>query len=474
MSAITATKPEQTRYLGVAPILARARTIVESRHQSGVLVLTDSPQAAQEMFEALRFFLPSGRLHELQLFTDYETLPYDLFSPSAELIAERLKALYRMTQQGALTTVASVGSALHCLPPPSYLQTHALILTTGDRRQPDQLRRQLQDAGYQLVERVSDYGEFAVRGAIIDLYPSGTPSPCRIEFFDDEVESLRYFDPDTQLSIARVDSIELLPAREFPLDDNSIGAFRNRWLQRFDSDPRLSSVYQAVSKGRSAQGIENYLPLFFERTLSLFDYLPADTHLYLSGNLTGAVENQWHQISQRFEQYGGNLGHPLLEPGELYLSASDLFGRLKGFERSQWREDQQQQEALPLPDVALHYRAEDPCAGLRELMAQQRILICAESAGRREVLLDTLVRADIHCEPVENWQAFLVSDIPLGITLGNFRQGCLFPGLNLALIAENDLLAERVADSSARRDQQFQYQPVNIASHGWIGGAVQK
>lgn len=446
-------------YLADAPVAARARQITSQFATEPLVVVTDTAAAAAEMYDALKFFLNPADRDKLQFFGDYETLPYDVFSPSAEVVSERQRALYRVLRGDNLITVTSITALLQKLPPKSYLTGHALLLEVGERIEPEKLRNTLVEAGYQKVEAVRERGQFSVRGSIIDLYPSGAPLPCRIDFFDDEVQSLRLFEPDTQLTIEKVSSIDLLPAREFPLDENAIRNFRNRWLKQFEGDPRNSSVYESIRRGRAAQGVESYLPLFFDEMQSFFDYLPDSTCLYLTKSLPATVENLWREIQHRFEQYSGNIEQPLLPPTELYQSASEIFAQVKNYRRKQWRAEQVSDETKALPDVALHFRTEDPYANAQSLIDNHsRVLICAETPGRREVLLDTLAKGQLKPDVFDSWHEFLTASAPLGICLGNFPQGCIFTTDDLALVAENDLLTEKVASQHQNRAQRKRQQ----------------
>src|SRR6185436_1675245 len=267
---------------------ALALGIAESarRHAGLVLTVARDTHAAQSLEQDLRVL--AGDLPVLH-FADWETLPYDLFSPHPDIISQRVAALYRLPSTTRGVLVVPVSSLMQRLPPPSWIAGNALDLRKGQKLDLDAEKRRLENSGYRNVPQVNDPGVFAVRGALLDLYPMGSDVPYRIELFDDEIDSLRSFDPETQRSDHPVDSVKLLPAREFPLDAASTKAVREKLRERFDFDPRHCPRYQDLKEGVAPAGIEYYLPLFFDRTASLFDHLPADTLLVLGDGVDAAA-----------------------------------------------------------------------------------------------------------------------------------------------------------------------------------------
>ena len=267
------------QHWGNLPGAALSLAIAEaaSNAKRFTLLLTADSQSAERLQEELSFFAPDlPVLH----FPDWETLPYDLFSPHQDIISQRIAALYRLPELKHGVLVVPITTALHRLAPKRFLLGSSLVMQVGQQLDVNQMRGNLEAAGYRCVDTVYEHGEFAVRGALIDLFPMGSSQPYRIDLFDDEIETLRTFDPETQRSIDKVESIKLLPAREFPLEKKAVTDFRGRFRERFDVDFRRCPIYQDLSTGITPAGIEYYLPLFFEETATLFDYLPADTQVF--------------------------------------------------------------------------------------------------------------------------------------------------------------------------------------------------
>ena len=281
---------------GAAQGLAIAEAARSS--QRFTLLLTDNSQSAERLKEELAFFAPElPVLH----FPDWETLPYDVFSPHQDIISQRVAALYQLPQLQQGILVVPINTALHRLAPKSFMIDASLMLDIGQKLNVESMRSRLQASGYQCVDTVYEHGEFAVRGALLDLFPMGSEAPYRIDLFDDEIETLRTFDPETQRSNEKVESIRLLPAREFPLDKKARGDFRARFRERFDVDFRRCPLYQDLAGGIIPAGIEAYLPLFFEETSSLFDYLPEDAQVFSLLGVDAAAEVFWQDIRSRYE-----------------------------------------------------------------------------------------------------------------------------------------------------------------------------
>ena len=328
----------------------------QGQKQLSVLI-TDSSRNALLLQDELRFFAPDL---PVLLFPDWEILPYDLFSPHQDIISQRIAALYQLPSMQHGILIVPIGTALQRLAPKDFLLGGSLMLDTGQTLDIESMRNQLQSAGYHCVDTVYEHGEFAVRGSLLDLYPMGSELPYRIDLFDNEIETLRTFDPETQRSIEQVNSIRLLPAREFPFDSKSRTDFRNRFRERFDTDFRRCPIFQDVSNGILSSGIEIYLPLFFEQTATLFDYLPADSLLFTLPGIEQACENFWKDVRSRHEELRGDIERPLLPPVELYLPVEDFFAQVKQHPRivldSHTQENAVGIENLPvqtLPDLTL-------------------------------------------------------------------------------------------------------------------------
>jgi transcription-repair coupling factor (superfamily II helicase) len=418
------------------------------------LLLTADSQSAERLQEELSFFAPDlPVLH----FPDWETLPYDLFSPHQDIISQRIAALYRLPELKHGVLVVPITTALHRLAPKRFLLGSSLVLQVGQQLDVNQMRGNLEAAGYRCVDTVYEHGEFAVRGALIDLFPMGSSQPYRIDLFDDEIETLRTFDPETQRSIDKVDSIKLLPAREFPLEKKAVTDFRGRFRERFDVDFRRCPIYQDLSTGITPAGIEYYLPLFFEETATLFDYLPADTQVFSLPGIEKAAEQFWVDARSRYEDRRVDPERPLLPPADIFLPVEDCFARLKNWPRVVVSQDDIEEgvgrtrfNARALPDLAIQAKAGEPLAALRRFIEEYpgRVLFCAESAGRREVLLELLARLKLKPKEAEDWPAFVASGERLGICIAPLDEGLLLD--ELALVAESPLFGQRVMQRRRR------------------------
>ncbi|CAM3768696.1 transcription-repair coupling factor [Ectopseudomonas alcaliphila] len=441
---------------GNLPGAALSLTIAEAASDAGrfTLVLTEGSQSAERLQEELAFFAPDlPVLH----FPDWETLPYDVFSPHQDIISQRIAALYRLPQLSRGILVVPITTALHRLAPKSFLLGGSLVLDVGQKLDVEQMRTHLEAAGYRYVDTVYEHGEFAVRGALIDLFPMGSDTPYRIDLFDDEIETLRTFDPENQRSIDKVESIRLLPAREFPLEKKAVTDFRGRFRERFDVDFRRCPIYQDLSSGITPAGIEYYLPLFFEETGTLFDYLPGDTQVFSLPGIEKAAEQFWGDARNRYEDRRVDPERPLLPPADIFLPVEDCFARLKNWPRVVVNQDdiepgvgQTRFDARALPDLAIQAKAGEPLAALRRFIEEYpgRVLFCAESAGRREVLLELLARLKLKPREVDGWPAFVASPERLNICIAPLDEGLLLD--DLALIAESPLFGQRVMQRRRR------------------------
>ncbi len=420
------------------------------------LLLTADSQSAERLEQELCFFAPElPVLH----FPDWETLPYDLFSPHQDIISQRIASLYRLPELTHGILVVPITTALHRLAPTRFLLGSSLVLDVGQKLDVEQMRSRLEATGYRCVDTVYEHGEFAVRGALIDLFPMGNPLPYRIDLFDDEIETLRTFDPETQRSIDRVESIRLLPAREFPLNKEAVTGFRARFRERFDVDFRRCPIYQDLNSGITPAGIEYYLPLFFEESATLFDYLPTDTQVFSLPGIEQASEHFWNDVRNRYEERRVDPERPLLPPAELFLPVEDCFARLKNWPRvvvSQQEVDagvgRERFPARDLPELAIQAKANQPLAALERFLDEfpGRVLFTAESAGRREVLLELLARLHLRPQAVDGWLDFIGSSERLAICIAPLDDGLLLDEPAVALIAESPLFGQRVMQRRRR------------------------
>jgi transcription-repair coupling factor (superfamily II helicase) len=360
------------------------------------LVLTATAEDARRLAAETAWLAPGRRV---RLLPDWETLPYDAFSPHQDLVSERLATLYALTQGQCDLIIAPVSTAVVRLAPPHYLAAHAFAIRKGDRLDLNRLRQQCATAGYHAVSQVMSPGEFCVRGGLIDLFPSGSVIPYRIDLFDDEVEQIRCFDVDTQRSLYPVGEINLLPAREFPLDEAGRSGFRRRFREHFVNDPTKTTIYRDVSNGIATAGIEYYLPLFFDQTATLFDYLPDDAAVCLHRDVPGALSTFWKETRSRFELLRHDRDRPLIEPTVVFLDEEQLYRQIQDRARVSLAAagDAAADQATPgltsaLPALAIDRRAEDPAHRLRAFRDQfpGTILVVAESPGRRESIAELL------------------------------------------------------------------------------------
>lgn len=438
-----------------------------------ILVIADSAASAAQIESELRFFAGARADSPPVIpFPDWETLPYDVFSPHQDIVSDRLTALHRLPHLNNGIVVTSINTVLQRLPPPSFLAAHTFVYRTGDRIDPEALRQQLTLAGYHQVDTVYEHGEYAVRGALIDIYPMGARQPFRIDLFDDEIETLRTFDPETQLTIENVTAINLLPAREVPLDKDAIRLFQDQWHQAFDVDHTRCTVYQSIREGVPPQGIEYYLPLFFQETATLFDYLPADCKLFTHPELEPCMEQFWKEVAERYDQNRHDPERPLLPPSRVFVGAGEVFAAMKALPRIELSSDTLESNpargdyilpTAPLPAVAVDHRSEQPLIELQRFLQtfDGRVLLCAESAGRRESLLELLRDTQPRPQEVADWHAFVGSDVPLAITVYPMDRGLLLTHPSLCLLSEADLFGQQVLQRR-RRDRQQRDQGEHI------------
>ncbi|MDO8933089.1 MAG: CarD family transcriptional regulator, partial [Rhodocyclaceae bacterium] len=413
-------------------------------------VVTASPLEAQRLTEEIAWFAPALRVH---LLPDWETLPYDHFSPHQDLISERLATLFAATQGQCDVLIVAASTALTRLAPPAFLAAHTFFMKKGDRLNLDRLRAQLTLAGYQHVTQVVAPGEYSVRGGIIDLFPMGTPLPYRIELFDDEIETLRSFDVDSQRTLYPVPEIRLLPAREMPAGEAGRTTFRQRFRDTFEGDASRISLYKDVSNGIMPAGIEYYLPLFFEATATLFDYLPVETTLLLHGDVPAALAEFWADTQCRHKMLDGDRARPVLPPGELFLRDEDFFVAANAFAQYTLKVGVGG-TASALPVVAVNRKTDDPLAALRHFLDgfAGRVLLLAESPGRRETLNEYLGEHALPAAPCSDFAAFRASTERLMLATGPLSAGFILAAAQLAVITENELYAATARPRHKRSD----------------------
>lgn len=403
--------------------LALARYLPHKRLKA---VLTQDAEQALRLQTAWRFFRP----HDTAVFLpDWETLPYERFSPHQDLVSERLSALWQIKSGAADVLFVPVATAMQKLPPVPFLAGRTFWLKTGQTLDIGRLKTDLVDAGYNHVSHVVAAGEFAVRGGIVDLFPMGSETPYRIDLFDDEIDGIKTFDTDTQRTISPVSEIRLLPAHEFPTDSEAQKIFRSRFREEVDGNPNDAAVYKAVSNGHFGAGVEYYLPLFFENELeTLFDYIGEDALFVSLGDVHAEANRFWNDVKSRYAMAQGDETYPPLLPKHLYLSADVFAGRLKNY--GQVLPDVSG-KAHSLPDLAVNRQSDDPLQALKDFQTafDGRILLCAESLGRRETMLGFLQQNGLKAKPVSDWQGFLSAHEPLMITVAPLAYGFKLGGL---------------------------------------------
>ncbi|MBT7369273.1 MAG: transcription-repair coupling factor, partial [Gammaproteobacteria bacterium] len=403
---------------------------------------------------------------------DWETLIYDSFSPHQDIISERLDVLNQLAVIDRGILVIPATTIIQRMAPPEFILGSSLVLEAGQKFDIAQMRRKLQGTAYRSVDTVFEHGEYAVRGAIMDIFPMGSNLPYRIDLFDDEIDSLRTFDPETQRSVDQVDAISLLPAREFPLTDGAIKQFQNQWFERFHGDAsrsntRESPLYRDISERRSPAGIEYYLPLFFDELATFFDYLPENT-LVFCDEIESHIDQYWQEALERYESLRHDIQRPILPPRDIILAKDELYARLKSYPRVDFHEDRQdshhQFDYSTLPDLAVQDRAQHPLGALQSFVAEgrHRLLIVAESNGRREVIDELMTRHGINATIENSWHEFLDSTNGLSIAVAPLERS--LARLDFAMITEQQLFGERVLQKRRRERERENFAELAIKS----------
>ncbi|MEY3201187.1 MAG: hypothetical protein RIR70_737 [Pseudomonadota bacterium] len=431
-------------------------------NQRMVLVITASPLEAARLQEEISWFAPALTT---RLFPDWETLPYDLFSPHQDLVSERLATLYEISRGKCDVAIVPATTALTRLCPPAFIAAHTFFLKAKETLDVEDFREQMSLAGYAHVTQVVSPGEYSVRGGLIDLFPMGSALPYRIDLFDNEIETIRTFDVDTQRTLYPVPEIRLLPAREFPLDEKARLAFRQRFRNTFEGDPTRVPMYKDVSNGIAPAGIEYYLPLFFDETATLFDFVPANAIVLQHQDVPGAIDEFWRDTKSRFDLMMGDRLRPVLPPQEIFLSAEDFFVKLADFPRLLIGSPKEGAPlALPLPNLAVERKATDPLHKFRAWLSQfpGRVLVLAESPGRRETVNEYFKEYDLRPELVSDLAAFLQADTKLALSVGPLSQGFIAPEAGLAFVTENELYAATARTRGKRSDSR------RASVEGWL------
>ena len=429
-------------------------------------VITADATTAQRLLDEIAFFAPELRC---ALFPDWETLPYDTFSPHQDLISERLATLWRISQRdketGADLVIIPATTALYRLAPPAFLAGYTFEFKVKQKLDEARLKAQLTLAGYSHVTQVVSPGEYAVRGGLIDLFPMGSLVPFRVDLFDDEIDSIRTFDPDSQRSLYPVPEVRLLPGREFPMDDEARSRFRKRWRELLEGDPTKSRIYKDIGNGVATAGIEYYLPLFFEETATVFDYLGTDATVVLHGDLEPAFQRFWQDTKDRYRLVRDAPDRPALPPESLFLDAEQFYTRANAYAQLALRASVQDVEDntqfQKLEEMAVVRGAEDPLAKLKTHIRNtpHRVLMLAESDGRRESLLDFLRASGVSPPAFDSLEEFQLSTELLGIATAALNIGFSWLEGDIDFITETELFA---AGTTVRRRNKKQEQVSDV------------
>jgi transcription-repair coupling factor (superfamily II helicase) len=452
-----------------ALLLAQLAQAQSERRAQPLVVFCANAQDVARLQAEVVYFHPSLRVLQLP---DWETLPYDQFSPHHDLVSERLQTLYALTQRQCDVLLVPVSTALYRLSPPSFLLGRAFSFKQNDRLNVDALREQLVNAGYSNVSQVVAPGEFALRGGLVDLFPMGAALPYRVDLFDDTIESIKTFDVDTQRTLYPVPSVQMLPGREYPTDEAARGAFRNAWREQFEGDPTKHAIYKDMANGVFNAGIEYYLPLFFEQTATLFDYLPSDSTVVLHGDAAQAIEQFWSDTQTRYDFLKGDITTPILPPERLFQRESQWFEAMKPFAQLALRQREENnrtfatfaQHIRAVPEVRVSITAQDeqPFARLQSAVRNNtehdiHTIVLAESLGRQTTLADTFARQGIGTHTLTDWAQIAALNDPskLYISHAPIERGFIAQQLtdlpNLCLITENELYASSTGTRRSNR-----------------------
>ena len=437
-----------------------------------IVVITADMQQATRLEHELKFYLSGQPGISILSFPDWETLPYDVFSPHEDIISSRLETLSQLPDFSRGILIMPAATLMQRLAPLEFIQANTLLMKSGDTISSEKLRKRFEQSGYNYVTQVMEHGEYTVRGSLLDLFPMGSHVPFRIDLFDDEIESIRSFDPETQRTISNVDQIRILPAHEIPMDSDAIKQFRQNYRKRFEGDPQKSTIYTEVSNGHAVGGLEYYLPLFFEHTGTLTDYMPDNTMLVSIQDATIATEQFWEQIQQRYESRRHDIERPILTPEEIYISPELLNQAICSLPRAnlQWFEYIETDSAKDYvnfntsapPPLFIQNSAIDPCASLTNFIStfNGRILIAAETTGRREIISEILRKISLFPKPVEHWNDFFHSNIELGITVAPLDEGLMLEDPAIAIIAESQLFGSRAVQKRRRQKKKSDAQNI--------------
>ena len=430
------------------------------QHDGLVVVLTPDSLSSTIAYNETKFFNQDKT--EFLSFPEWETLPYDIFSPHEDIVSDRISTLHKLPKLTHGALVLPITTCMQRVAPKDFITAVSMHLKIGDTLELDHLRNSLAAAGYHHVSQVVTRGEFTIRGSIVDFFPMGSNHPYRLEFFDTEVETIRTFDPEKQTSLTKLEEISLLPAHEFPSDEQAIKEFRRRYREKIEGDPNKSIIYKEVSNGNFPPGIEYYLPLFFDKTYTLFDYFPENTLFVLYENALEVAEEFENELYSRHEQRRHDIERPILAPKDIYLSADEIQEKIEQFLRVQLNSNKYQNTqddiftnypSSTLPTINIDSRLDDPATHLKQFMASKdrSIVFAAESLGRREYINETLRSLNIQPTTHDDWDAYSHSDEKINLLVAPIDDSVDLPEHGVTIIAERQLFGNRARQTSRRK-----------------------
>jgi len=439
--------------------LAISMMEIAKRHDGLSVLLCNDTSAALKLEAELSFLAQQHDISVL-LFPDWETLPYDNFSPHQDIISQRLETLYHLPNMEQGILILPVATAMSQLAPSAFLQGNSLLLSVDEERDPTLLKGQLEGAGYQNVHQVLAHGEYSQRGSILDIYPMGSKQPYRIDYIDHCVDSIAFFDPETQRSKDKVSSIRILPAHEFPTHKLAIEQFRSNWREKFDASNEPDSIYQQVTKKIWPAGIEYYLPLFFDKCATIFDYLPTQSQLLTFGDIHQAAHDYYSDVESRYEDRRYDRRRPILEPHQLFTRVEELFSQLKTLPKIHFSQQACGKKAADfnlksaeISDISVDHQQTEPTLKLRNYLEQTKRyqhVFCVESVGRAQALIELLAKDNIKLTSADNFYQALETNY--SVVVAPLESSVVFSELKLNLICENELFGIQVSQRR-RRDK---------------------
>src|SRR5450830_19602 len=457
--------PPATHGSADACLLAQAAIALKAERRMLAVVVANATDAQRLLTEIAWFQSDAAEQEKLRchLLPDWETLPYDAFSPHQDLVSERLATLYEVQNGQCDVLIVPATTALLRMAPPGFLAGYTFFFKQGEKLDEARLKSQLTLAGYTHVTQVMSPGEYSVRGGLIDIFPMGSALPYRLDLFGDTIETIRTFDADTQRSLYPVREVRLLPGREFPMDEVARTAFRSRWREVFEGDPSRSAIYKDIGHGIASAGIEYYLPLFFEETATLFQYLPAQTMFATVGDIDQAIKRFWSDTRSRHNFLKADRERPVLAPEKVFLTDEDFFSLVKPHGRLALQSDDAASAwSAPIPNIAVNRRTEDPLTNLRSYLLHtgKRVMLCAESNGRRETLQQYFKEYDLHPVLCDGYASFVAGEAPLMLGVAPLYAGFELSDEGLSFITETELYA-----GSGRRAGRKKQEAVTQVEH---------